>query len=269
MGAPQGISITAGPLLCPSRHLVVLPIQRLEHETWDGVAWRLGRKEEGRWLGRPRWLGSIRSWARVPPYDSQELLSLSMPRGPPSLQCTSSWHGGKFPRGQEGGSKGGNGKSWSHQTSPRPGFFPFGRTMRMRQEEELTNTSRPFSTPRPPSTPQRSSLLPSHYSLSPPGSSSMETPVYSPLGYRPGASSPWAWPPGLSFLCNLGPMGVSPDRCWGAGQESGEARPSPQGPGGRGGGATNLSSYSGPSRRPVLGAGQQGPKFYTCQLVRV
>lgn len=26
---------------------------------------------------------------------------------------------------------------------------------------------------------------------------------------------------------------------------------------------TNLSSYSGPSLRLVLGAGQQGPKFYT------
>lgn len=49
----------------------------------------------------------------------------------------------------------------------------------------------------------------------------------------------------------------------GQGRRGREARPSPQGPGGRGGELTNLSSYSGPSRRPVLEAGQQGPKFYT------
>lgn len=49
----------------------------------------------------------------------------------------------------------------------------------------------------------------------------------------------------------------------GQGKRGREARPSPQGPGVHGGELTNLSSYSGPSRRPVLGAGQQGPKFYT------
>lgn len=91
----------------------------------------------------------------------------------------------------------------------------------------------------------------------------METPVHSP------EASP------------LGPLLLGPGYCaqllsvtwaqwmffWvrvgGQGRRGGEARPSPQGPGGRGGALTNLSSYSGPSLRLVLGAGQQGPKFYT------
>lgn len=84
-------------------------------------------------------------------------------------------------------------------------------------------------------------------------------PRLSPLGPLLLGASHWAqlfsvnWTPWvLLWVCVGGP-----------GKRGGKARPSAQGPGGRAGELTNLSSYSGPSLRLVLGAGQQGPKFYT------
>lgn len=100
------------------------------------------------------------------------------------------------------------------------------------------------------------------------GSSSMEAPVHSPLGCPLWGLFFLGLDTGPSLSLKFGPNTYFPGCVLGGGggwgsRSRGEARPSPQGPGGRGWALTNLNSYSGPSLRLVLGAGQRGPKFYT------
>lgn len=152
------------------------------------------------------------------------------------------------------------GKSWSHQTSPGLVSSPSAEQCRMRQEGTYHAS---LISPPPAIHPQRSSLLPSHsasahwiflhgdpvYSpprLSPPG----------PLHLGPGHqaqlfSAIWAqW----VFLR----IGVG-----GRAGESGRPGQAPRAQGDVEGELTNLSSYSGPSRRPVLGHRSAGSSFYT------
>ena len=92
------------------------------------------------------------------------------------------------------------GKSWRHHTSPRQNNVD--ETRRGTYQHSSTSLY-----PRPPPTPPSSSLLPSHYSLSPPGSSSRETPVYSPLGYYPWGLFTLGLAPTLSSSLQFGPEG--------------------------------------------------------------
>lgn len=92
------------------------------------------------------------------------------------------------------------GKSWRHQTSPRQNNVDETRRGTYQHSSASLHTC-------PPPTPPSSSLLPSHYSLSPPGSSSRETPVYSPPGYYPWGLFTLGLAPSLSSPLQFGPDG--------------------------------------------------------------
>ena len=170
--------------------------------------------------GRPRRLGSSRSWARVPPIGFPETaLPSACPGAPIPPTHATPGRERKCPHGQEMRGKGGRASVTTH----RP-----GRTMWMRQEEGLTSNSSTSPHTRPPPTPPSSSLLPSHYSLSPPGSSSRETPVYRPLGYYPWGLFTLGLAPTLSSSLQFGPDGYFSGRVLGG--RAGEAERPGQAP---------------------------------------
>lgn len=170
----------------------------------------MGTREEGgrRWLGGPGGLAASGAGPGCPPYDSPKLLSPRHAQEPPipPMHITPGTER-KFPRGQEGRKQGGNGKELESPNIPQAWFLPLRQNNANETRRGTYQHISTFLHTRPPSTPQRSSLLPSHYSLSPPGSSSMETPVYSPLGYHPRGLFTLGLATRLSFSLQFGPNG--------------------------------------------------------------
>lgn len=168
------------------------------HEKWDGVA--LGTGEEGgrRCPGGPGGWAAAGAGQGAPHRIPRNCSPLGTPGSPHPSHARHSWQGEEVSTWT--GDEGEMGKSCRHQTSPRQNNADETRRGTYQHSSTSLRT-------RPPPTPPRSSLLPSHYSLSPPGSSSGETPVHSPLGYYPWGLFTLGLAPTLSSSLQFGSDG--------------------------------------------------------------